>query len=195
MPWWLLFLGCTSPKLEGVSPAAVWAGDPLTLRGADLRPDVRATLSQGEQRLPLPLTELTETGARAVVPADLPVGFWEISLQGESWPAPEGVASFEVWTPETEPACTKRYALRTETSRLRHAVGVDRIVPGRPTEELRFEATDLAKLHHVVTGACHAIWLETLDGRKVLLADDDSADLSAQARTMSEVLAVELVSP
>jgi hypothetical protein len=195
MPWWVLVLGCTGPKLERLAPEAVFAGDTVTLTGVDLVPELQATLRHPDDARTVALSAVTPTSAEIQLPADLRVGMWEVTLHGEGWPAPEGLATFEVWTPETEPACTKRYALRTETSRVRRTISVDRILQGRPTEELRFEESDVARLHYAAEGACHALWLETTSGRRVLLADGDSAELLDRSIMISEALKVELVQP
>lgn len=196
MALWML-ASCDRSRAVGIEPAALEPGRTLTVSGERLDevPGVRI----GE--LELAWTEVAPTQGTVTVPMDLPSGVHELRLQrGEGWLGPRGRPSFEVWRPETEQPCTKRYALKVATERIGRRVTVTRIFVDRDPEELVFPGDELRAVEHEerpLEGGrrCAALWLHATGGRRVLIADSQEADLRVQADALSASLEVPLGVP
>jgi hypothetical protein len=180
------------PTLIAVEPAAVRPGVAVTLRGEHLQRASAVELRLGEDRRSFDLRTADPGRAEFPPPEDLPSGVWTVTLRADGLRAAQGEASFELWRGETEPACTKRYALKVQTERLLRRVAVDRVYPDGEVEHLSFTGAELAALDRTETpvdgGRCAAIWLVLADGRRVLLADDLKADLRLQAEALAAAL-------
>ena len=192
MVWWLLLAACETPTLLSGLPDAALAGDEVLLRGTGLPESVQVTLSSGADTRRLTPTRWRPEEVAITLPEDLTTGQWQVALQHDGWRAPEGQITLEVWHPDLEPPCVKRYALRTETSRLRRTIAIDRVLPNGTVQKKRFGPDEHKRLVLDDRNTCSALWLETQDGKRWLLADDDSGSLETHARAIADVIEIDL---
>jgi hypothetical protein len=191
-------MGCGGAVLHGTDTSAGLAGDTLTIQGDDLHQDLVAdiTTAQGDLLHTLDLHSVQSHQALVTLPEATPPGMYTITLRTDRWMGTSGRAALEIWHPDDEPPCNKRYALRTETTRVRRTIGIDRTIPGRAPQQLRFGPDDYRKLRYTETqqdqAPCMALWLDTNDGSSWLLADDSTSMLAARARAIAEVLEIEI---
>lgn len=183
------------PALRGVQPQSVRPGDRVVLEGDHLARalGVRVKGPRGDQ-----LDFSSGAPGQIDVPPEFPSGWYELELRDDGWSKPTGAARLEVWRPDTEPPCKKRYALRVETERLIRRVGVDRILADGSVEHFSFFGGELVSLEREVTevdGRCAALWLHVSDGRRILLADDPVESLEVQAEALAEALQIPLGRP
>ena len=123
---------------------------------------------------------------------ELPSGVWAVSLQYDGWRSARGVGQVDVWRPETEPPCKRRFALKVHTERRKGRVQIEHHFEGGDVEEMDFDRPELAAL--VVRGdaTCTQVLLETRNHGVWLLADGEGDLTMLQARGMSEALEVAL---
>ncbi|MCB9665985.1 MAG: hypothetical protein H6732_17900 [Alphaproteobacteria bacterium] len=199
MLWLLTILAACQgdpPVLTEVAPITPWPGDTLTLQGTALGASPDILLVRGTEQIPLPAA-LAEDGSVTVdLPPDTPAGAWYVVARTEDG-ATEAPPSIEVWTPATEPACTKRYQLRTETHRTQRKIAFDRVFANHPPERHVFLGDDLAGLAFERTPladgrTCEALWLGTADGGRWLVADDADLPLLERARAIADALGLPL---
>lgn len=191
--WW------TAPDVQGALPAAAMPGDSFTIQGENFGERPSLTLVLGTQRVPVPVTVTDEHTLTGDLPADLTPGAWSLEVQGD-----HGVAdthpTIDVWTPDTEPACTKRYALRVSASREDAKITVERLFTDRASVEITLEADalDAIGMESTTTAdgkTCSALWAHRKDGTRVLLADDDSRDLTQLAEPVADAVNLTLTMP
>lgn len=189
-----LLVACSStpPGLTEVTPVTPWPGETLTVRGTDLTPDVELELVRGPQRVPLPVSWADDGALQADLPPDTPPGAWYVVARnaGGTTPTPPVI---EVWTPDSEPACTKRYALHTETHRTQRKIAFDRVFANHPVEHRVFLGDELARLLVERTAlpdgvTCTALWLEDKDNHRWLIADDTHERIVERARSIAAAL-------
>lgn len=199
-PWLsvAVLAACGSPPaVTAISPDTARPGARLAITGTGFDEDLGLVLRAGDTEVVVPASALGTTEAIADVPADLPPGTWQaVPRDGGR----EGVGvPLTVWTPATEPPCAKRHALRVETTRTRRAVAVHHVFADAPAERALYEASALASLSRTTEGPpdapCHALWLHTTAGERVLLADDPDRDLAAEAAHLARVLDLPLTTP
>ena len=182
------------PALTGVAPVELRPGEALTLQGRFLDRALGVFL-RGPAERQLDFVDATASAVTLTVPEDVPSGVWTVTLRDDAWREPTGSATFELWRPDTERPCHKRYSLKVETERLIRHVAVDRRLIDDTTEHLSFLGDELRSIERRVEAGCTSIWLHTSDGRQVLLADDPSRDLALQATTLAEALGLPLGLP
>lgn len=187
------------PVVARVVPEAALPGDAVVLEGEGFTPAVVVELVDGPRRVPLPTVFPSPTRGETELPADLPPARWTVEVRND-----DGLAEvrpvLDVWTPASEPACTKRYALAVETSRTLGRIVVERTVEGRePTRHVLLR-DQLARLELTATpldGArtCSAVWAVDTAGDRWLLADDDGVDLGRAAAAVAAALELPLTTP
>lgn len=193
-----LLAACTTPTPEVVSvePALLMPGDELLLVGAAFDDEVVGELVRGDATVPLPLQVAAPDRALAVVPTELPSGRWSLRVARPS--GRHGAAvELEVWRPETEPPCIKRYALAVDTSRAGRRITIERTFADRPPTRDTLVGDQLGHLELAAAsgptgGSCSALWLHDADGRRWLLADDETRDLGPAATALAEALGLDL---
>lgn len=191
--WW------TPPEVSAVSPTSAMPGDPFRLDGANFGEKPSVTLVLAGTRVPVPVSSPSEGQLEGDLPADLAPGLWEIEVQGDHGVA-EVHPTLDVWTADSEPACAKRYALSSSATRQGKQLQVERIFADRAPVTLTLEATTLTALALESTpGAagkpCSALWAARTDGTRVLVADDDTRDLTALATPIADALGLPLLRP
>lgn len=199
MTWILpLVLACFGdpPIVAEVSPAAAWPGDTVVVRGEGFEAGTLATLVLAERRVPLPLAVLDPTLLQAELPEDLPPGPWRLEVSGDGGLA-EAQPVVDVWTADSEPACTKRYALDVDTSRTLRRVVIERHFEGRSSTRkvlLGDQLTALAWERRPLDDGrtCSALWLLDSTGHRWLIADDADRDLAHVGAQLATALAVPL---
>jgi hypothetical protein len=187
------------PVVSRVVPEAALPGDAIALEGEGFTPAAVVELVDGPRRVPLPTAFLTETRGEAELPADLPPARWTVEVRDEHGAA-EVRPVIDVWTPDTEPACVKRYAVSAETSRTLGRIVVERTVEGREPTRRVLLRDQLVRIEHTVTplagGApCSAVWAVETSGARWLLADDDRVDLGRAASSVATALELPLTTP
>ncbi|HMV66873.1 MAG TPA: hypothetical protein PKA64_08495 [Myxococcota bacterium] len=202
LPWTLLLAGCglqerwaelrEVPRLDTIEPAVARPGQSVVLVGEHLDRATGLDLRATGERLALDLRAEAPDRATVVLPADLPSAPWAVALRGTGLRAPQGGAALEVWRGDTEPPCTKRYALKVQTERLGRRVAIERQYPDGEVEKLSFAGAELGAIDRTVVDGCAALWLVTSDGRRLLLADDPAADLVAPAEALAAALELPL---
>jgi hypothetical protein len=192
---WLLALaaGCAVPRLDAVAPSVVRPGAELKVSGAllELTEGVVLTAAAGGSRS-VAWAAAAPDAATWIVPLELPSGVWAVSLQYDGWRSPKGVGQVEVWRPETEPPCQRRFALKVHTERRKRRVEIAHHFESGDVEESVFEAGELAALVARGTPECTQVFLETRNHGTWLLADGAGDLTMLQGRGLSEALEVEL---
>lgn len=188
--------GCwaSPPEVTAVEPEVVMPGDTLVVRGVELPADVAVTLVSGAERVPLPVSVEDPAALDADIPDTLPPGRWVVEVAASGGPAVNQPA-IVVWTADTEPPCTKRYALASEIVPGDAPVSVVRVFTDRPSTVLTVPAADLAGVTLTQDAGCSAIWVVRKDTTRVLYADDTGRDLAPHARALAEALKVPLATP
>ncbi len=174
-------------------------GDSFTIEGDNLGERPSLALVSGDQRVPVPVTVSGEHTLTGDLPQDLAPGLWTLEVTGDHGVA-ETRPTIDVWTADTEPACTKRYALRVSASRQDAQIDVERLFTDRASVELTLEADalDALLLESTTTAAgktCSALWAHRKDGTRVLLADDDTRDLTQLAEPIADAVNLTLTMP
>lgn len=185
--------GGPAPVVDGVAPAEAWPGEAVQISGAELGPDLEVMLVAGERRVPLPFDDVTPTLLRTELPADLPPARWTVEVRRGRRTVQGG--PIDVWTPDAEPPCAKRYALDVDISRELRRVVVQRLFEDRESTREVFVGDQLTALawerRPLADGRrCEAVWLLDGVGRKWLIADDTERDLVAVAEHLGHVLGV-----
>lgn len=200
MSWFVLLAACLGdpPVVSRVVPEAALPGDALVIEGDGFTPAAVVELVDGPRRVPLPTAFVTATRGQAELPADLPPSRWTVEVRDEHGKA-ELRPVLDVWTPATEPACAKRYAVSAETSRTLGRIVVERTVEGRdPTRNVLLR-DQLARIELTATplgsGTCSAVWAVDSSGVRWLLADDDRVDLGRAAASVAAALELPLTTP
>ncbi len=195
----LLLLGACGgppPRVDSVEPAALWPGEAVEIRGDLFGENALVSLVAGDLVVPLPLEETSPTLLRTHLPEDLPPARWTIEVHRDRHAVRGPV--LDVWTPDAEPPCTKRYALDVDVSRELRRVVLQRIFEDRDSTQEVFVGDAITALAWeripLADGAiCEAVWLLDDQGHKWLLADDTTRDLVVVAEQLGLALRVPAV--
>lgn len=194
-----LWFACTgaTPTVVSVTPTSPRPGAVLAIDGTDLDADGVSVLGADGTSLPIP-AEPTETGLQAVLPEDLPVGPWRVVARHGNAIA-EHQPVVQVWSPDTEPPCRKRFALETHARRVARQLVVTRTYVDEDAERELLDADVVSRLERLQTTlddgrTCTALWAVHAGGR-TLLADDVATDLAKPAQALADAIGVPLASP
>lgn len=192
---WLLY-GCTGqpPVVSAVEPARPFPGESLEIAATGVDENTVVQLKSGHETVELPWTR-TDGGLVAKVPETTGLGRWAVVVANEGAPAQQQPV-VEVWDPNREPPCTKRYALATDTSRTQKKIAFDRIYEDRERTRHVFIGDRIGHLELTSSPladgeTCSALWMVDADGVRWLIADD-TLDLSQKAEAIAAHLKVRL---
>jgi len=189
-----LLLGCSyPPSFQGVTPAEAQPGEVVTLMGDDMDRTLEGHLLQGERRIPVGVSSTGAHAALLELPSDLPSGTYVVELSAEG-KVSDARHEVDVWRPETERPCHKRYQLQTEASRLPPKVSIRWGFADGSFRQHQFEAEVISHLELAPAGeGCRALWLVTKEGgQRWLLADDGAMPLDVAAKDLSDSLGIGL---
>jgi hypothetical protein len=169
-------------------------GETLIVDGAALQSLRGVEVARSDVSRPLTWVNVEPARATVRVPGDLASGTWTLralSSRGES--VGDGL-TFEVWSPMSEPPCTKRYALRVSTELLGRKLHIDHVFADGTEEHHTLVGTQLEGVTLSSAPGCGALWVLTRDARRWLVADsvEGDAGLLPQAQALAAALDIPL---
>lgn len=182
----LTFACSTAPEITSVSPAEALPGATLRIMGEDLPATATYTLvADGKE---VPLGELPSSAGMVVettVPEGATAGTWTVRVSSNGTTAELAQALTVPAVPEEKP-CAEGFTMRSEVSRTRKEVAIDRFGPDdfRETTRLGFDEVErieyeLRKLGDDVL--CSSIYVRATNGRRWPIDEDREVNLAARA--------------
>ena len=188
----LLLVACTTPDITSVTPSEALPGATVRIMGSDL-PE-RGTWSLVSNGRVVPIGELSAQGG-AVVQAVLPEvepGTWSLRVDGGGSTA-ELAGALTVPEVPVEVPCAEGWRMRSEASRTRKEVAIDRFGPDDARETTRIPFADVARVEYELAklddgDLCSSIYVRGTNGRRWPVDESRTINLAARAYRIGSVV-------
>lgn len=183
----LVLAGCSpTPTITSVTPDEALPGAELQIFGEALPPTADWALVSGTKTVSLG-TLPSEGGlvVRAVVPEGVTAGAWAVQVSTD-----RGISTLEpgltVPTVAEERPCATGWTLRSEVSRTRKEVAIDRLGPDDFRETTRLPFSDVARIEYELRRLddetlCSSIYVKGSNGQRWPIDEARDVNLAARA--------------
>jgi YbbR domain-containing protein len=194
----VLFACTPTPEVGALDPYTVDPGQTIRILGRsfDAAVAVTAVDSVGVAHAFSTVEVSSETTIEATVPDTLASGNYSVRVE-QSGKVADAPAQMQVRTSEGELLCGKQRAV-SEYSQVRKEASIERFDPTRDPERwiTKLALNEIKDVEYEViqleSGNCDVIRLKMNDGRSVVFADDDTANLKARSQALAKSMGKKL---